>query len=302
MRHLYSCPLRWADLDQLGHVNNVVYVDYLQEARVDMLREHAPGTRDQTPGDRSPDDLVEGVVVVRHEVDFLAPLSFRLEPVSIECWVTQVRAASFTMAYEIYDETPAGRRVYARATTLLTPYVFATERPRRLTAPEKERLGEFLDPGAPAQRPAFGPEQHTETGRYRVHVRFSDVDVYGHVNNVKYFEYFQEARLAYVTGLTGDEPGRLSVPLVVARTDVDYRVPILFRAAPYDAWTWVSRVGRSSYELQSEIRDGDTVLSRCRAVCVTFDPATQRAVPTPEAYRDRLLAELPSSTAGGRAD
>ena len=33
--------MRWADLDQLGHVNNVVYVDYLQEARVDMLRVHA---------------------------------------------------------------------------------------------------------------------------------------------------------------------------------------------------------------------------------------------------------------------
>ena len=30
MRHRYECPMRWADLDQLGHVNNVVYVDYLQ--------------------------------------------------------------------------------------------------------------------------------------------------------------------------------------------------------------------------------------------------------------------------------
>ena len=37
--------MRWADMDLLGHVNNVVYVDYLQEARVDMLRTHAPGGR-----------------------------------------------------------------------------------------------------------------------------------------------------------------------------------------------------------------------------------------------------------------
>ena len=41
VRHVYECPMRWADLDMLGHVNNVVYVDYLQEARVDMLRSHA---------------------------------------------------------------------------------------------------------------------------------------------------------------------------------------------------------------------------------------------------------------------
>ena len=33
--------MRWADMDLQGHVNNVIYVDYLQEARVDMLRVHA---------------------------------------------------------------------------------------------------------------------------------------------------------------------------------------------------------------------------------------------------------------------
>ena len=38
VRHRYVCPLRWADLDLLGHVNNVRYVDYLQEARLDLLR------------------------------------------------------------------------------------------------------------------------------------------------------------------------------------------------------------------------------------------------------------------------
>ena len=41
MRHVYECPMRWADMDLQGHVNNVIYVDYLQEARVDMLRVHA---------------------------------------------------------------------------------------------------------------------------------------------------------------------------------------------------------------------------------------------------------------------
>ena len=133
MRHLYHCPLRWADLDLLGHVNNVTYVDYLQEARVDMFRTHAPDSR--------ADDLAEGVVVVRHEVTYVSSLTFGFEPVAIECWVTEVRAASFTMAYEIFAEDDAGERtVYLRARTVLTPYVFATERPRRLHPEEKESL------------------------------------------------------------------------------------------------------------------------------------------------------------------
>ncbi len=69
-----------------------------------------------------------------------------------------------------------------------------------------------------------------------MHVRFSDVDVYGHVNNVKYFEYFMEARILLTArlwrGLT--EEGRRS-RMVTARTDVEYKVPILFRPEPYDA-------------------------------------------------------------------
>ena len=37
VRHRYDCPLRWGDIDQLNHVNNVKYVDYLQEARGALL-------------------------------------------------------------------------------------------------------------------------------------------------------------------------------------------------------------------------------------------------------------------------
>ena len=138
-RHIYHCPLRWADMDSLGHVNNVVYVDYLQEARVDMLRVHAPV--------QGGEELAEGVVVVRHEVEFVHPLVFRFEPVRIESWVTRVRAASFTMAYEVLDVLPDGeRRTYLRARSVLTPYVFAQERPRRIAPAEREVLERFLEP------------------------------------------------------------------------------------------------------------------------------------------------------------
>ena len=190
--------MRWADLDMLGHVNNVTYVDYLQEARVDMLRTHGSRPR----GDAG--DLAEGVVVVRHEVTYLRPLLFTFEPVMIECWVTEVRAASFTLAYEIFRESrsrPGERNVFVRATTVLTPYVFASERPRRISPEERMRLEAFLEPDTGSARsPATQePVAPSELGHFAVHVRFSDVDVYGHVNNVKYFEYFQEARLLYLT-------------------------------------------------------------------------------------------------------
>jgi acyl-CoA thioester hydrolase len=284
VRHRYECPLRWADLDLLGHVNNVVYVDYLQEARVDMLRTHAP--------DRRANELAEGVVVVRHEVSYLAPLTFRFGPVSIECWVTEVRAASFTMAYEIFDEDENGTRTtYVRASTVLTPYVFATERPRRLTVEEKDVLAPFVEEGGPGSA-RIAPVTPWDPGHFALHVRFSDVDVYGHVNNVKYFEYLQEARIPLMRDLVEHVPGAGDIRVVVAQTDVDYKVPILFRPEPYDVWSRVTHVGTRSFTVESEIRDGETVLSRARVVLVCFDPVTGRSVdPGPE-HRAAMTAAL----------
>ncbi|KQW49385.1 thioesterase [Nocardioides sp. Root1257] len=270
--------MRWADMDQLGHINNVVYVDYLQEARVDMMRTHGANAQQG--------ELAEGTVVVRHEVTYAAPLHFGRRPVSIECWVTQVRAATFTVAYEVFHEDAEGlRQVYLRAKTVLTPYVFTTERPRRITDAERVMLSSFLEPEETTPRLPFPAERPGGALHYPVHVRFSDVDVYGHVNNVKYFEYFQEAR---ISGIARMWEGLDQVTIVVAQTDVDYRVPILFRPEPYDAWSWVSRVGQRSATIESVICDGDSVLSRARVTIVFFDQQTQRSTVPPDTYLDRL--------------
>ncbi|GLW14107.1 MULTISPECIES: acyl-CoA thioesterase [Streptomyces] len=133
MRHLYSCPLRWSDMDAFGHVNNAVFVRYLEEARIDFMRRLAPG-------DGSP-SFTGGSVVARHEIDYVRPLVHRHAPVTVELWVTKISAASMTVGYEVKDEDT----LYLRASTVVVPYDFTEERPRRLTAEEKTILKEYLD-------------------------------------------------------------------------------------------------------------------------------------------------------------
>ena len=123
---------------------------------------------------------------------------------------------------------------------------------------------------------------------YDCRVRWSDVDSYGHVNNVKYFEYFQEARIAFLSGLADGLPGTAGRGVVVARIAVDYKRPILFRTEPFQVETWVSRVGTSSYDLESEIKDGDEVLSRAHAVVVAFDRDRQRSRRLTDVERSHL--------------
>ncbi|MBV7699275.1 thioesterase family protein [Streptomyces sp. TRM70350] len=128
MRHIYRCPLRWADMDAYGHVNNVVFLRYLEEARVNFLF-------------RPDKNFKQGSVVARHEIDYKRQLVHRHTPVDIELWVTEIRAASFTLAYEVKDDD----QIYVRASTVIVPFDFEAGRPRRLTEGEREFLQEYMD-------------------------------------------------------------------------------------------------------------------------------------------------------------
>ncbi|MEV8548735.1 acyl-CoA thioesterase [Streptomyces glaucescens] len=128
MRHLYRCPLRWADMDAYGHVNNVVFLRYLEEARIDFLF-------------RPDKDFKQGSVVARHEIDYKRQLVHRHAPVDIELWVTEIRAASFTLTYEVKD----GEQIYVRASTVIVPFDFERQRPRRITEEERAFLKEYMD-------------------------------------------------------------------------------------------------------------------------------------------------------------
>ena len=294
MRHRYDCPLRWADLDLLGHVNNVKYVDYLQEARAALLRAclRAAGV-DRHEGDP--------YVVVRHEVTFRAPLLFGPDPVAVESWVSQIRAGSFTLDHEIFHEDAEGvRTVYLRARTVLAPFMAGQEQPRRLTAQEREALAPYAEVGEAAGRalPVRVDVPRDRAAHYPVQVRFSDIDIYRHVNNVKYVEYFQEARIALLRHLKETLRGFPRLSVVVAQTDLEYVAPMVLRGEPYDCWSVVSGFGNRSMTIEGEITAGTggagdgAVLARSRVVLVFFDPETQRSVAPPEGYREAVIEAL----------
>ncbi len=274
-------------MDPLNHVNNVAYVDYLQEARVDLLR--SLGLRGA---------LDEGVLVVRHRLTYVAPLVFRPAPVVVEVWVEDVRASAFTLGYEIREapsaEDPAGT-VYLRATSLLAPFDFTTDRPRRLRPEERDALAGLLVGEGARETPAALEPAEATPGDHRLdlQVRFSDVDIYGHANNVEHVTYFQEARIAYFAELWGGAPADLEgFSLVLARCDVDYQRPVPYREEPYALTSRVTRVGTRSFEVTSELRDSASVLSRARVVLVAFDPVGGGSAPMPEPYRALLSSKV----------
>jgi acyl-CoA thioester hydrolase len=138
-RHTYFCPLRWADVDVYGVINNVAFVRYLEEARVDLMLCMPPGEQDSF--------LRRGSVVVRHEIDYRSTLLHRREPVEIQLWVSRLRVVSVTISYIVKDID----RVYATARTVLAPFDYKARHPRRLTDAETDFFGSYLEPDpAPA--------------------------------------------------------------------------------------------------------------------------------------------------------
>jgi acyl-CoA thioester hydrolase len=134
-RHRYRVQLRWSDMDALRHVNNVQFLRFLEDARVQMMVEAGRRTLES--------DL--GVVVVRHEIDYRRPLLFRPEPVVVDTWVTRIGRSSYAVAYEIREEH--GDVVYATAATVMVCVELASGASRPIDESMRAALEGFLDDG-----------------------------------------------------------------------------------------------------------------------------------------------------------
>lgn len=132
------------------------------------------------------------------------------------------------------------------------------------------------------------------TFTHPVLVRWSDIDSYDHVNNVRYFDYLQEARILFLAEVlgTGAADYFTQYPCVLVSQTVDYLRPILLRHPPYDVDVWVESVGSTSYRLGSRIvdRDGEAeiVYAKAVSVIVAVDGGTQAKRPLSEPERAAL--------------
>jgi acyl-CoA thioester hydrolase len=104
----------------------------------------------------------------------------------------------------------------------------------------------------------------------------SDIDGLGHVNNVVYLRWMQEAAAAHWEAAASAEL-RDRTLWVVVRHEIDYKAPA-FVDERLVARTWVGEPAGATWERFIEIRrpEGDTLLARGRSVYAALDRATGR--------------------------
>ena len=133
VRHLVDVPMRWSDMDAYQHINNVAFLGYFEMARVSLFFEHP--THDEKTGMR------RGLVVHSHDIQYRRSVVYDAQPLEVQVWISAVRAASFRCHYELFDHG----RLAVTGGTVLVPFDFALNRPRRLTPEEKEFLARYTE-------------------------------------------------------------------------------------------------------------------------------------------------------------
>jgi acyl-CoA thioester hydrolase len=103
-----------------------------------------------------------------------------------------------------------------------------------------------------------------------------DIDAQGHVNNVVYLRWMQDAATAHWEAVAPEEH-KAKVSWVVTRHEIDYKAPA-FVGEQLIARTWVGEPSGATWERFIEIRRAgdDRLLARGRSVYAALDRATGR--------------------------
>jgi acyl-CoA thioester hydrolase len=124
-----------------------------------------------------------------------------------------------------------------------------------------------------------------------IQIRFSDIDVVGHVNNAVYSDYFDVGRLHYFREAFGQllawNKGKT---LVLVHTEADYRQPA-FLYDTIEVHTSVVEIGGRSVKMKQYLVDAaGAVRVEGYSVLSTCDMDTGQSFPMPDEWREKITA------------
>jgi acyl-CoA thioester hydrolase len=130
-RFRYSTPItvRFRDCDPMGHVNNAVYLTYLEVARFAYWNDVAGG---RWFGD-------VGFIVARAEIDYKAS-AVTGDTVQVHLGITSFGRTSFVFEYELVDQTG---KLIATAKTVQVMYDYAQKKPVPVLDDFKTQIAEY---------------------------------------------------------------------------------------------------------------------------------------------------------------
>lgn len=130
----HRLQVRFRDCDPLGHVNNAVYLTYLEQARFNLWKAQV-GFMAKLAPDKGPRGI--GFILARVEIDFRAQAKYGDE-LDVKLSLDGFGRTSFTYSYEIVNA--ATGQLVTTAKTVLVRFDYDTQKPKVLDDAAKAQL------------------------------------------------------------------------------------------------------------------------------------------------------------------
>jgi len=121
----------------------------------------------------------------------------------------------------------------------------------------------------------------------KIQVRFSDLDVLGHVNNTIYLSYFEMARVHYFKELLGEGWDWNKFGIVLAKNEVEYFKSVLLNHEPLIT-IYTEHIGSKSFTLGYELHVNNELFAKGKSIQVCFDASIQQSILVPDQMRMQL--------------
>jgi len=136
--------IRFRDTDAMGHVNNAVYLTYLEVARTTYWHQ-VLAVANYNEVD---------FILARAEIDFVRPLHIQ-DQATVWIRASEIGEKSFRFAYEIVTATG----VAARAETIQVMFDYAANRSKPMAPAQRSAILAFEAPGSVSDRAGAGAAQ-----------------------------------------------------------------------------------------------------------------------------------------------
>ncbi|GGA86136.1 acyl-CoA thioesterase [Ornithinibacillus halotolerans] len=122
-----------------------------------------------------------------------------------------------------------------------------------------------------------------------IRIRFSETDMFGHVNNVSPFIYFEEARIEYLksVGIFNNDSSNEGIP-IVADLQCDYLKQMYFQDS-LELYVKASHIGNTSFDIHyMGVNQNDEVCITGRGRIVYINAATGKPLPLKNEIKEKL--------------
>ena len=136
-RHRATVAVRFGDTDAMGHVNNAVYLTYIESARVAWWADATGEPIIREPG------RAESLILADADVGFRAPIFFG-DVVTVETRATRIGRTSVHVEHRLTAAPPGERpRLAATCRSVIVRYDYVRERPVPFADETVEQLERF---------------------------------------------------------------------------------------------------------------------------------------------------------------